>query len=245
MLFDLRGARRRRTIKVIYAGLAILLGGGLVLFGVGSDTQGGLFDAFKDDTQSDSEISKETRREIERLEKRVLVTPKNAQAWAQLADARFTLANQEGYDENASAQFGIAVYTSEGKRLLRPVDQAWRRYLALDPEQPDEDLAQTMTQVYDVGGLNNAGQAVIAQELVIDAGEGDTNEQRSRQFVRLALFAYQAKQNTKGDLAAKRAVALAPADVRSELRKDLEEQKTQIQSGQAQQDQQQQAQPSG
>ena len=46
MLFDLRSRGRRRVIKVIYTMLALLLGGGLVLFGIGGDVQGGLFDAF-------------------------------------------------------------------------------------------------------------------------------------------------------------------------------------------------------
>ena len=34
MLFDLRGRGRRRTVQVIYLSLAILMGGGLVLFGI-------------------------------------------------------------------------------------------------------------------------------------------------------------------------------------------------------------------
>ena len=45
MLFDLRGRGRRRTVQVIYLSLAILMGGGLVLFGIGGATSGGLFDA--------------------------------------------------------------------------------------------------------------------------------------------------------------------------------------------------------
>ena len=45
MLFDLRGRGRRRTVQVIYLTLAILMGGGLVLFGIGGGTNGGLFDA--------------------------------------------------------------------------------------------------------------------------------------------------------------------------------------------------------
>ena len=45
MLFDLRGRGRRRTVQVIYLALAILMGGGLVLFGIGGGTNGGLFDA--------------------------------------------------------------------------------------------------------------------------------------------------------------------------------------------------------
>jgi len=45
MLFDLRGSGRRRVIKVVYLTLALLLGGGLVLFGIGGDVSGGLVDA--------------------------------------------------------------------------------------------------------------------------------------------------------------------------------------------------------
>ena len=46
MLFDLQG-KRRRVVQVTYLGLAILMGGGLVLAGIGSDASGGLLDAFK------------------------------------------------------------------------------------------------------------------------------------------------------------------------------------------------------
>ena len=45
MLFDLRGRGRRRTVQAIYLSLAILMGGGLVLFGIGSDQSGGIVDA--------------------------------------------------------------------------------------------------------------------------------------------------------------------------------------------------------
>src|ERR687893_705910 len=37
MLFDLRSAGRRRFIKIVYVTLALLMGGGLVLFGIGGD----------------------------------------------------------------------------------------------------------------------------------------------------------------------------------------------------------------
>ena len=46
MLFDLRG-RRRRAVQATYLTLAVLMGGGLVLFGIGSDVSGGLLDVFK------------------------------------------------------------------------------------------------------------------------------------------------------------------------------------------------------
>ena len=41
MLFDLRGRHRRRAVKFIYVGLALLIGGGLILFGVGAGSGGG------------------------------------------------------------------------------------------------------------------------------------------------------------------------------------------------------------
>jgi phage-related minor tail protein len=41
MLFDLRGRHRRRLVRVIYTGLALLIGVGLVGFGVGGGFGGG------------------------------------------------------------------------------------------------------------------------------------------------------------------------------------------------------------
>src|SRR5256885_10046969 len=46
MLIDLRG-RRRRFVQATYLTLAVLMGGGLVFFGIGGNTSGGLLDAFK------------------------------------------------------------------------------------------------------------------------------------------------------------------------------------------------------
>ncbi|MEJ7716265.1 MAG: twin-arginine translocase subunit TatC [Thermoleophilaceae bacterium] len=46
MLFDLQG-KRRRVVQGTYLMLAVLMGGGLAIFGIGSDVQGGLADAFK------------------------------------------------------------------------------------------------------------------------------------------------------------------------------------------------------
>jgi hypothetical protein len=45
MLFDLRGRGRRTTVRVLYIGLAVLLGVGLVGFGIGGGLRRGLFSA--------------------------------------------------------------------------------------------------------------------------------------------------------------------------------------------------------
>src|SRR4051794_41954297 len=45
MLFDLRGGGRRRTVQIVYIALAVIMGAGLVLFGIGGAVSGGLVDA--------------------------------------------------------------------------------------------------------------------------------------------------------------------------------------------------------
>src|ERR671911_508833 len=56
MLFDLRGRGRRRTVKIVYITLALLMGGGLVLFGIGGGgaMQGGLVDAITGSSGGDT-----------------------------------------------------------------------------------------------------------------------------------------------------------------------------------------------
>src|SRR3954453_12009913 len=69
MLFDLRG-RRRRAVQVTYLMLALLMGGGLVLFGVGGDVSGGLLDAFKGGggSSGNSALNDSIKKEEERLQ---------------------------------------------------------------------------------------------------------------------------------------------------------------------------------
>ena len=58
MLFDLQG-KRRRLVQAVYLMLAVLMGGGLVLFGIGGDVSGGLFDAFSDRSNSGNDVVEE------------------------------------------------------------------------------------------------------------------------------------------------------------------------------------------
>src|SRR5918998_6160796 len=99
MLFDLRGRGRRRTVQVIYLTLAILLGGGLVLFGIGGDVQGGLVDAITGNSGGSDNSALED--EVEEAEERVRANRQDAAAWAALAQAKVNLAGvTEGYDES-------------------------------------------------------------------------------------------------------------------------------------------------
>src|SRR5258708_5078049 len=88
MLFDLRGRGRQRTIRVIYVFLALLMGGGLVFFGIGGSVSGGLLDAFKNGGGGSGSGTTFTKR-VQTLEKRTTANPSDASAWAELAKLRY------------------------------------------------------------------------------------------------------------------------------------------------------------
>jgi hypothetical protein len=215
MLFDLRGRGRRRTVQVIYLGLAILMGGGLVLFGIGSDQSGGLVDAFTDDAQSGGSAAESVNKRIDAQLAKVRVNPKDADAWAQLAILRFQRAGIDGVAQDGS-------YTEDGKRRLTLATQAWERHLALDPKEPNLRAANLMVQAYQA--TEQLPKAVRAKQLVTAAEDPPS----SNLYQQLAALAYQARDNRVGDLAATRAVDLAPAEDRKELREALEAYKTQV-----------------
>jgi hypothetical protein len=218
MLFDLRGRGRRRTIQVIYATLALLMGGGLVFFGIGGNTSGGLFDAF----QSNSGVSADetlTKR-LDQLEERTAANPRDAAAWAELTRVRVqTASSGENYDQ------ATQTFTDKGKAELRRAAAAWQRYLALDPPKPDANVANQMVRAYGPDGLANYPEAVRAMELVIDArGEQAT----PALYAQLAILAHGAKQERKSTLAQTKAIELAPKADRDQVKSQIELAKNQL-----------------
>jgi len=216
MLFDLRGRGRRRTVQVIYLTLAILMGGGLILFGIGGATNGGLIDAITGGGGGGggNDVYEQN---VEKAQKRVQVSPNNVAAWAALARAEAQIAGVgDNYDQNTGS------YTKDGLARLRAADRAWQKYLALNPEKVDGNIASLMVQAYvQPGGLNDAKKAVAAQEYVIDS-----QPESYGLYANLAVYAYAAGQTRKGDLAAKKAIELAPQDQKNTLKQSLDEAKT-------------------
>ncbi len=230
MLFDLRGRGRRRTVQVIYLGLAILMGGGLVLFGIGGATSGGLFDAINGNGGGGSNSGTAAlERTATTAQQATVADPQDAAAWARLVKARFQLAGTDnGVDANGN-------FTAAGKRRLVPVEQAWDRYVALDPNPPDDTVAGYMVQAFSSAGLDKPDKAVRALEMIIDVRGGPDAEAttRSNLYSQLAVYAYAAGQNRKGDLAAAKAVSLAVPSERKLLKQNLDSAKTQAITEQA------------
>jgi hypothetical protein len=215
MLFDLRGRGRRRTVQVIYLSLAILMGGGLVLFGIGSSSSGGLFDAFSDDAQSGGSATESVDKRIDTQLAKLKVNPKNADAYAQLAILRFQRAGIDGVAQDGS-------YTDAGKKRLQLAADAWERHQQLEREKPNLRAANLMVQAYQ--GLDELPKAVRAKQLVTAAEKPPS----SNLYQQLAALAYQAGDNRLGDLASTRAVDLAPAAQRKDLRTALAAYKSQV-----------------
>jgi hypothetical protein len=225
VLFDLRGRGRRRTVQGIYLGLAILMGGGLVLFGVGGNVSGGLLDALKNNPSSTS--SDVFQKRLKAAEKLVVTQPKNAQAWANVVKLRFQVAGTGDSYDDATGSF-----TAKGKAELQGVDQAWNHYLDLNPKKVDTTAANYMVQAYSPGALNQADKLVRAYEVVIEGTPKPTFDQ----YRNLAIYSYVAGESRKGDLARGKALSLAPKDQREVVKQQIDAQKTeaikqQLQSG--------------
>jgi hypothetical protein len=221
MLFDLRGRGRRRTVQAIYLSLALLMGGGLVLFGIGSSSSGGLFDALSGNSGGQSATAGIDKR-IASAIAATKARPRDPAPWAQLASLRFQRA---GIDEITADGH----YTESGLRRLALASQAWERHLALDPKQPDVRTAKFMIQAYDSTALNQLPNAVRAMQIVTAAQKPPN----SNLFAQLAQLAYRAHDVRTGDLAGDRAVSLAPKAQRKALRSALDTLKTQATAPQA------------
>ncbi len=210
MLFDLRGKGRRRAVRVIYIGLAVLMGVGLVGFGIGGGFGGGgLFNAATSNEGSGHESHSS---EIAKYRKLTAKQPTNAEAWERLTKA---LLLESGGRENYVAGSGL---TSQAKEQYAETSQAWLAYLALKPPNPSVKLAKGMVNVYGVEGLEEPVHAVQALNIITEA---DPTSYYYNYL--LAAYAYKAKNTRVGDLASARAVSLVPAAQRVRLKKALAE----------------------
>jgi hypothetical protein len=226
MLFDLRSAGRRRTVKTVYLGLALLMFVGFVGFSIGSSgLSGGIVDAITGGSGGgggDDAATKRLETQIHAAQTKTRTAPSNPTAWSELARARLRFASVGDNFDSAKSDF-----TAAGKRQLAAAGEAWDKYLALNPDKPDEGLARQMIQAF--LSLNKPDKAVSAQEIVTQV------EPTQQTFTNLALLAYQAGQTRKGDLAAGKAVDLAPKKERKDLKKQLDQYKSQAQVQQLQQ----------
>jgi hypothetical protein len=204
MLFDLRG-RRRRVVQGTYLMLALLLGGGLVFFGVGSSVSGGLLDAFKGGggPSGDSVL----QGKIDKQEKRLEANPRNEvllQGLVRNYYAKATQTRQSGSN-----------FPPDAKDDLRKAGTYWNRYAAA-AEKPDPTTASFALQIYDVGALNKPKEAQKAASILAQAAN-DTPS-----YLRLVSYASRAGDSRTADLAGQKAIDLAPKSQKKLVKKQVE-----------------------
>jgi hypothetical protein len=208
MLFDLKG-RRRRVVQGVYIVLAVLMGGGLILFGIGGGTQGGLLDAFKGGGGS-SNGNAAIEKQIETAQKRVAANPQDQAALTQIIRGNYQLAGL-----NVDTQTGV--YNADGKKFLQKASDAWQKYLNTNPAKPDPTLANFMFQAYSQVGLNQPAKAQKAAEIVA------ADQNSAVAYIRLVQTATLAGDKRTADLAAQKALELAPKSQRSSVKKLLQQ----------------------
>ncbi len=207
MLFDLRSRGRRRTVQAVYLGLALLMGGGLVLFGVGTGNgNGGLLNAFSGGGSGNQKqgLSSAERTALSSAR----LHPSDPSSWLKLVQARWENANT-GSNYNTPT----ATFTAGGKQELAALAQDWQRYLKLT-SKPDGDLAILAARAY--AQLGNYSSEASAWEIQTQVNPASPNG-----YLCLAASAYAAKQTRKGDLAAAKAESLVPKATRSQVKQQL------------------------
>jgi hypothetical protein len=208
VLFDLRG-RRRRAVQVTYLMLAFLMGGGLVLFGIGGGgLNGGLFDAFTGGGGGGGGNSALEKR-IERAQKRVRANPADTAALKALVRDEYQLAT-------AQTQASSVGFPAEAKDELQKSGAYWQRYLKAETGQPDASLATVAIQIYDPTALNKPKEAQEAARIVAEAQDDPAA------YLRLVQYAALAGDTRTVDLAAQKAVDLAPKDQKQAVKRQAE-----------------------
>jgi hypothetical protein len=220
MLFDLRSRGRRRTVQAVYLMLAVLLGGGLVLFGVGAGNGfGGILNAFNGGGGSGAQKQVVSQQEKTALQQTRL-QPNNPAAWSNLVQARWANAGQGSNYDSATG-----TYTASGKQELARLTQAWQRYLPLT-KTPDPTLAILAARAYaQLGDYANQAKAWDIMTLA--------NPNQVKGYECLAAASYAAKETRQGDLATAKALSLVPKASRTQIKQVLQQAKTNPQVAQS------------
>ncbi|MSO41377.1 MAG: hypothetical protein EXQ70_05690 [Solirubrobacterales bacterium] len=199
MLFDLQSPGRRVVVKVVYSALAILMGAGLVLFGIGGSGSG-IFDSLGIGGGSSSDAPFQA--EIDDANDTLSQNPRNQQALVDLITLQAQQAGTQVDDQG--------VPTSDGLDGYNRAADAWDRYLKLDTKQPDDAAALQMANAFFTLALTSSsaadaqaqiGNAADTQKVVADERPTSAN------LTRLAYFLYLAGRAGEANAAKQEAIA--------------------------------------
>jgi hypothetical protein len=208
MLFDVRSRGRKTTVRVVYGTIAVLFAVTFIGAGVGTGF-GGNFNI--GELFNSSGGNKSYAAEVSKARKATQREPNSAAAWAAMVEAQLNQSSQSEYSNQSTGGF-----TPKGKQLLQQVQHSWERYLALEPKNPSAPLAHKMVNVLGEGGAEQPAAEVQALQIVIAAQPPSVSL-----YAALAQYAYQAGNKRQGDLASEKALTLAPASQRAQIKGEL------------------------
>jgi hypothetical protein len=212
VLFDLRSRGRRRTVQGIYLGLAVVMGGGLILFGVGAGNgNGGLLNAFGGGGNGNAQTQQLNQTEKQAIAQ-TKANPNSASAWGNLLEAYYSAAQ-------TAVPSGTTAFTGAPRHTLVLATNAWQHYQQLT-KKPDPTIATVAANAY--GYLQEYKNQAAALQVVTASTPSATT------YYNLAVAAYQGKMASLGDLAAKKAIALEPKLQRLTLQNQLKQVRTSL-----------------
>ena len=258
MLFDLQSPRRRRVVRIVFGGLALIFAISFVFLGVGTGAGGfsfsSLFGGGGGSTSSafDGQIST--------AEKQVALNPNDTQALASLVQFNYSAANANVDSSGAP--------TSDGVQHLERAADAWNKYFRLTNGKGNNgtavyalntldllarvNFAKARSDTSTTDALTDVTAAVDAWKTAAQAQQVLINQQpnkaTSNSYANLAQYLYLAGDTKGGDQAAaqaKQAKGADPSTIDQQL-KQIQQLGQQLQTAITQlQKQQQKAQGAG
>jgi hypothetical protein len=220
MLFDLQSPRRRAAIKIVYGALAVLFLVGFVGFGVGSPGVSGILDSLTGNGSGGGGNPFES--DIEAAQAKLAKNPQDQQALVDLVTLNIQ-GSHSGVSQDPNT--GQVSVSSDAVSGYNAAADAWNRYLALHPQQPDFGAAILMAGAFFT--LAQAATTPSDYQIQIDsaaAAQRVASEQQpsGNTLGQLAIYLYLAGKPDQGDQAANQAIAKTPKASQAANRKALQ-----------------------
>jgi hypothetical protein len=205
LLFDTRG-KRRHVIRVVYAILALLMGGSLFLV-IGPVNIGELI-GNSSTTGSAAEVLDE---QVERVERRLAKDPQNAQLLLTLTRAQISAGNAK---VEVVSETEAPTVTPEARDDFEAAGETWSRYLKQAGSEPSATAAQLVGSTF----FRMAESSTSVSEAVEAVAKGTKAQKIAAEqnpnlnsLSTLAIYQYFNGEYAAGDKTTKQAAADSPS----------------------------------
>lgn len=215
MLFDLRGGRRGKIVKVVYGVLAVLMGLSLFLV-VGGFNLAELFNS----NSSSGEAAKAYEEQAERIEVKLKKDPGSSQLLGSLTRAQINAGNSQVTVEPSGAR----QVSTEAAQEYQKAYQSWSEYLKAT-KKPEAGLALLVApMLFQLAELSTSyPQADSRVESASEAQQIVAKERPSvNALTTLAFYSYFTNPK-RAEEARAEALKLAPKSQQKEIEKQLDE----------------------